>query len=83
MAIDQVGAVYIADYMRGEPSVNMVDILFAFAEYHCRKAQDIIDECTLQAATNASMSTPDANIELRLRELVAVVMKLKELGLIE
>ena len=73
----------IRDYARGPGNVNIGDLYLGPEGDYPVTGQEIIDECTLQAATNAGMSTPDADIERRLRELVAVVMKLKELGLIE
>lgn len=83
MAADEYLRHTLKDFAECRGAVRIYDILDADDHGCGYKAQEIIDECTMQAATNAGMSTPDANVELRLRELVAVLMKLQELGLLE
>lgn len=83
MAIDRIGAAYIKVYMTAESPVNIVDVVYAYSDYKIRKAQDIIDECTMLVADCQERNSVAAVRERRLRELVAVIMKLQELGLIE
>ena len=83
MAIDRIGAAYIEAYMKAESAVNIIDVVYAYSDYKIRKAQDIIDECTTLVADCQYRNSVAAVRERRLRELVAVILKLQELGLIE
>ena len=71
------------DFAKADPLVEFCTILHSDRAESSVKAQDIIDECTMLVADCQDPNSVAAVRERRLRELVAVMMKLHELGLRE
>lgn len=83
MAIDVTGKGYILAYATNVGQVNMVDILYDFSREDCRTCDDLLEEIRRQATWTDQDRRPSPETEKRLRELAAVVMELKRMGLID